>query len=355
MRLLITGLCGFVGSTLARCLREQGLGQTICGIDNLSRPGSEVNRRELATVGVEVFHGDIRNHSDIENLPTAEWVIDAAANPSVLAGIDGKVGSRQLLEHNLLGTINLLEYCRARRAGFILLSTSRVYSIAALASLPISTEGNAFHLRTDAALPAGLSAKGVKENFSTHPPISLYGSTKLASEYLALEYGAGFDLPVWINRCGVMAGAGQFGKAEQGIFSYWVHAHRARRPLKFIGFSGSGCQVRDCFHPRDLVPLLLKQMAETNSARQRVQNLGGGLANGMSLAQLHEWCDGRFGPHPVQPEMTPRRFDVPWLVMDSSLAQQQWGWQPQTPLADILEEIARHAEQNPQWLDACGA
>ena len=41
---------------------------------------------------------------------------------------------------------------------------------------------------------------------------------KLASEALALEYHHSFSFPVWINRCGVIAGAGQFGTAEQGIF-----------------------------------------------------------------------------------------------------------------------------------------
>ena len=50
------------------------------------------------------------------------------------AGIDGRTSSRELVDHNLTGTINVLEYCKAHKAGFILLSTSRVYSIAPLAA-----------------------------------------------------------------------------------------------------------------------------------------------------------------------------------------------------------------------------
>ena len=84
-------------------------------------------------------------------------------------------------------------------------------------------------------------------DFSTRAPISLYGSTKLAAEALALEYGDAFDFPVWINRCGVLAGAGQFGTPDQGIFSYWIHAHARRRPLRFIGFDGTGKQTGTCF------------------------------------------------------------------------------------------------------------
>jgi CDP-paratose 2-epimerase len=39
------------------------------------------------------------------------------------------------------------------------------------------------------------------------------------------------------------------------------------------------------------------------------------------------------------------------MVLDSALAKKQWNWQPQTPMQDILEEIAVHAEQHPRWLE----
>ena len=61
-------------------------------------------------------------------------------------------------------------------------------------------------------------------------PLSLYGASKLASETLILEYGECFGFPVWINRCGVLAGAGQFGKADQGIFSFWIHSFKEKIP-----------------------------------------------------------------------------------------------------------------------------
>ncbi len=140
MRLLVTGICGFVGSTLARCFLEMIEGVEIFGIDSLIRPGSELNRRSLPKYGCKIFYGDVRSRSDLDQLPPVDWVIDAAANPSVSAGVDGSVSSRQLVEHNLLGTINVLEYCRHSSAGLILLSTSRVYSIPALGSLPLNTD-----------------------------------------------------------------------------------------------------------------------------------------------------------------------------------------------------------------------
>jgi len=354
MKILITGICGFVGSTLAASLLEALPGVQLYGLDNLIRSGSEHNRTSLRELGVKLFHGDIRMASDFEALPAVDWVIDAAANPSVLAGIDGQTSSRQLVEHNLLGTVNILEYCKRHRAGFILISTSRVYSIGPLAEAKVEAHGEAFRLKEEQSLPPGLSSAGVAETFSTAPPISLYGSTKLASELLALEYGETFGFPVWINRCGVLAGAGQFGKADQGIFAFWINAWMRRHPLSYIGFGGNGYQVRDCLHPRDLISLLGKQMA-ASSGPQRVVNLGGGADNAMSLAELSRWCRDRFGAHTVAAHPETRRFDIPWMVMDASLARDVWEWQPQTQLGSILDEIALHAEQHPLWLELSGA
>jgi CDP-paratose 2-epimerase len=355
MKILITGICGFVGSTLTRALLASAENLQVTGVDNFIRPGSELNRRELAKLGVKIIHADVRNAADFETLPVADYVIDAAANPSVLAGVDGKTSSRQLLEHNFWGTVNLLEYCKTHRAGLILLSTSRVYSVPPLAALPVEVHKNAFRPKPKAKLPKGISPAGVSENFSTAPPISLYGSSKLASEVIALEYAETFNFPVWINRCGVLAGAGQFGKADQGIFSFWINAHLRRRPLKYIGFDGQGHQVRDCLHPRDLVPVLLAQMKNSGQDKPRIANFSGGAKNSMSLAQLTDWCDARFGKQTVRSDKNPRAFDIPWLVLDSSLASKTWNWKPKILLPQVLDEIARHAEQNPDWLEISNA
>ena len=352
MRILISGICGFVGSTLAKSLLASGRGHQISGFDNFIRPGSEANRAELKALGVKLYHADLRAASDLETLPAADFVIDAAANPSVLAGVDGKTSSRQLVEHNLGGTVNLLEFCKTHKAGFVLLSTSRVYAIEPLSSLAVSVVNHAFVPNAGGKLPAGLTAAGLDETFATTAPISLYGATKLASEALALEYGETFGFPVFINRCGVLAGAGQFGRADQGIFAYWLNAWRQKRPLKYLGFGGLGHQVRDCLHPRDLVPLLEKQFAAPKiSATDRLANISGGAASAMSLKQLSDWCTGRFGPHEVAQDGTPRSFDIPWIVLDHAKATRLWDWRPVTATTGILEEIARHAENNPGWLD----
>jgi CDP-paratose 2-epimerase len=354
MTIFITGICGFVGSQLALAWKAAGTPHRIIGCDNFLRPGSEANRRVLKAHGVDVVHADIRCASDFEQFPRIDWLIDAAANPSVLAGIDGKSSSRQVVEHNLAGTLNMLEFCKQHGAGFTLLSTSRVYSIPTLAGLPVTAVDQAFALDASQPLPPGVTAAGISEDCSTAAPVSLYGATKIASEVLALEYGATYGFPVWINRCGVMAGAGQFGHAEQGIFSFWIHSWLAGRPLRYIGFDGQGHQVRDVLHPADLLPVLDRQMVATTAApgTRRIYNLAGGASNALSLRQLSDWCAARLGPRPITSVPETRAFDIPWVVLDPARAVADWSFVAR-PATAVLEEIAAHAEANPGWLDAC--
>ncbi len=353
MKVLITGICGFVGSRLAETLNRSISGLEIVGLDNLLRPGSETNRAHLAKQGIRYVHGDLRMRSDVDALPACDWVIDAAANPSVLGGVDGRSSPRQLSEHNLAGTLNILEYCRENKAGLVLLSTSRVYSVRDLAALPVRPKNYAFVLDQSQLTQPGVSAAGITEEFSVRPPISLYGATKLSSEVMAVEYGLSFGFPVWINRCGVLAGAGQFGTAEQGIFSYWLHAHASRLPLRYIGFGGHGYQVRDAFHPDDLAQLIALEMRHDPPA-DPVYHASGGARNSMSLAQLTAWCDERFGQHTPQPDTRPRPFDIPWMVMDYSRTARDFGWEPKRSIGSILDEIEAHVRGNPDWLARCG-
>ena len=87
------------------------------------------------------------------------------------------------------------------------------------------------------------------------------------------------------------------------------------------------------------------------SPTDRIANISGGASSAMSLKQLSDWCAGRFGPHTVVQDGTPRPFDIPWIVLDPAKARRIWNWRPATPTAVILEEIALHAEKNPGWLD----
>ena len=130
MKVFITGVCGFVGSALAEALLELREGISVFGVDNLQRPGSEMNRGALRSLGVRVIHGDIRMASDLESLPPTRRLGDRRRRQSERVGRrQGQWQQRQLFEHNLASLVNVLEYCKKYKAGLLLLSSSRVYSI----------------------------------------------------------------------------------------------------------------------------------------------------------------------------------------------------------------------------------
>jgi CDP-paratose 2-epimerase len=414
MHLLITGGCGFVGSAIAKWfLSERFLSEELDAgsasqgsfksslrltlVDNLMRAGSQTNLASLECLGADVVIGDLRDRDFVESLPACDWVIDCAANPSVLAGIGlagigpagiGPAGidlseknespSQRLVDHNLGSTIHLLEYCKRHRAGMVLVSSSRVYSIRELARIACRIENSSLlfdwdRIESENLIP-GISRQGIRESFSIEPPLSLYGTTKLASEWLAKEYANAFDFPLWINRCGILAGAGQFGKADQGIITYWMHRYLYRHPLRMFGFQGTGAQVRDCLHPEDLAKLIHLQILETqrlatqqggqapleDSPKPITVNVSGGTDSAFSLQELHEWCARRWGSERFGPLSNlqridqPRPYDAPWIVLDARNARQAWNWEPLRNRLSIWEEIAEHAEENPNWLQISG-
>jgi CDP-paratose 2-epimerase len=405
MHLLITGGCGFVGSRIAKWFLANevaGSGNASLGsfspepkitlVDNFMRHGSQTNRAPLECLGAKVILGDLRHRDFVESLPACDWVIDCAANPSVLAGLGysaleappstpsqaNQSSSQNLVDHNLGGTVHLLEYCKRHRAGMVLLSSSRVYSIRELSGIPYQIKNSVLEFNWDRIesenLIPGLSRQGIDERFSIEPPLSLYGATKLASEWLAKEYSNAFDFPLWINRCGILAGSGQFGKADQGIITYWMHRFLYRHPLRMLGFQGSGAQVRDCLHPEDLARLIHLQISASQglqteqpahnhpSLRSKpiTVNVSGGIESAFSLEELHEWCARRWGSDrfgaacELQRIDQPRPYDAPWIVLDSNKARQTWNWEPLRDRLSIWEEIAEHAEENPNWLQISG-
>ena len=347
MKIFITGVCGFVGSELAISLRN--LGHHVCGCDNFCRLGSRSNKDIIERIGVRFWEGDVRFTEHLERAGDVDWVIDAAALPSVLAGVGGGDESRGVMETNLWGTVNMLEFCKKRGSGMIVLSTSRVYSIGSISALPLKEHDRMFLLERGCD---GAGRGGLTENFSTGAPISLYGASKLSSEILALEYGRAFGFPVVVNRCGLMAGGGQFGTAEQGIVNYWIRRWMQRKPLFYQGFGGRGIQTRDCLHPRDLALLVNKQINSPAVGDFQIFNVSGGVGSAFSLRQLSDWCLERIGHHEIGVDASERPFDVPWVILDSERAGDAWDWEPKTSVWDIFEEIVTMNQKTPASQDS---
>ena len=340
MRILITGGAGFVGAALAEGLKRTDPSSEVWALDNLRRRGSELNVASFRTSGVTFAHGDIRCPSDLEDLPGHfDVLIEASAEPSVLAGLDG--APTYVLQTNLLGTLNCLEFARRRCGAFVFLSTSRVYSIASLRDVRLDEAATRFEI-AEGQVQRGVSRAGIAEGFETTLPRSLYGATKLASELIIQEYADTYGMHAVINRCGVIAGPGQFGKVDQGVFTLWVANHHFGKPLRYTGFGGQGKQVRDLLHPADLLALVRAQIEALPRHSGEVFNIGGGREVSTSLAELTALCRqvvGREVPvasHPDSPAV-----DIPLYISDSARARAAYGWAPTRSVQSIVEDIHR--------------
>src|SRR6266702_279239 len=349
MEILITGGAGFVGSSLARQFKEKYPTACITAFDNLKRRGSELNLNEFRKLGINFVHGDVHSPDDLERVEGAfDLIIDASAEPSVHAGLDGS--PNYLLQTNLVGTLNCLEFTRRRGGRILFLSTSRVYSISSLQDLILTESDLRFEIGSDQNV-SGVCERGIAEEFPTHLARSLYGATKLASELFVQEYAALYGMPALINRCGVIAGPGQFGRTDQGVFTYWVTSHLFGRSLSYTGFGGTGKQVRDLLHPEDLFDLLVRQWESTLSWDASIYNVGGGRDISVSMCELTELCrsvTGREVPLSFKPETSP--VDIPLYVTDYSKVQSAYGWTPRKGVTEILHETACWAEKNRELL-----
>lgn len=339
MKILITGGAGFVGSALARHFRRSDPAGSVVIFDNLRRRGSESNVAGLMARGVVFAHGDVRNPADLDSLEGAfDVLVEASAEPSVLAGIGGS--PRYVLDTNLIGAMNCLEFARNRCAGLVFLSTSRVYSIEPLLKLPLVAQPSRLELSETCDLP-GVSFDGIGEGFACNTHRSYYGASKLAAELVCQEYAEQAGFPVVINRCGVIAGPGQFGKTDQGVFTLWVARHHFGRPLKYTGFGGTGLQVRDLLHPEDLCDLVSTQIQSWDRVSGGVFNVGGGRVGSVSLQEFTALCEQATGRSvDIARDATTSPVDIPWYVTDHGKVTKLLGWTPRRGPIQIVEDIA---------------
>jgi len=150
-----------------------------------------------------------------------------------------------------------------------------------------------------------------------------------------------------INRFGVIAGPWQMGKVDQGVFTYWMLAHYFKRPLSYIGYGGSGKQVRDLVHIDDVVDLVLAQLAFPDEWSGNIANAGGGREVSLSLRETTELCAEITGNRiDVGAAGEERQGDVPVYISDCARLFARTDWRPtkdaRAILADIYEWIRAH-------------
>ncbi len=344
MKVLITGGAGFAGSNLACFLKREFRSWKIVSFDNLHRKGSELNLPRLKDAGVSFVHGDIRNKEDLQQVGNFDLLIECSAEPSVLAGYDES--PEYLINTNLMGTINCLERCRLTKADVIFLSTSRVYPMDLINNLKYDEDKTRFELASRQEI-AGVSEYGFSEELSLNGIRSLYGGTKLCSEIMLQEYIAAYGIRGIINRCGVLAGPWQMGKIDQGFVALWVARHLWKGELAYIGYNGTGKQVRDILHIEDLYALLQRQIKSLDNYSGKIFNVGGGREVSVSLCELTEFCQEITG-NKIAITSIPetRKADIPYYVSDCRYIESISGWKPTRTVRKIVEDMCEWIQEN---------
>jgi CDP-paratose 2-epimerase len=336
MRVLITGGAGFVGANLCVSLARRHADWEVVALDNLMRRGSELNLARLRDAGVEFLHGDVREREDLTAVGNFDAMVECSAEPSVLAGF---ADTSYAVQTNLVGAFNCLEQARRENAFVVFLSTSRVYPVAPQLELKLEEAPTRFELTAEQPL-RGAGPQGISEDFPLPGARTLYGATKLAAELLIEEYADAFGLRAVVNRCGVIAGPWQMGKVDQGVFSWWLLSHHFGRPLSYIGYGGSGKQVRDLLHIDDLLDLVDEQLGDPEAWNGSVANVGGGRECSLSLLETTELCRELTGNEvEVGSDPETRPGDVPIYLSDCSRLFARTAWRPRRTPRDVLADL----------------
>jgi CDP-paratose 2-epimerase len=347
-KILITGGCGFVGINLCQKLKLKYPDYQIIAFDNLRRRGAELNIEKLKDLAIEFIHGDIRNPEDFEGIDELDLIIDASAEPSVVSGLDG--GQNQLININLIGTLNILNLALKHKSQFIFLSTSRIYPIENINNIMFSENETRFQILKDQNLN-GVSEKGIAESFNKEGYRSLYGASKLSSEHIITEYNHFFNLNTIVNRCGVLAGPHQMGKVDQGVAVLWLARHYWKKDLTYLGYGGEGKQVRDVLHIDDLFDLIDLQIHDFDLYNGQTFNVGGGQESSVSLQELTTICEEITGNQlNIKKVAEDRVADIRLYITDNTKISTISGWLPQRNPQKILLDIFDWVKTNEKSL-----
>lgn len=327
MRILVTGVAGFIGYHTAAALL--GRGHEVVGIDNLNSY-YDVSLKEARLAGLAGRPGfsfeklDLADRAGMERLFAAtrpQRVIHLAAQAGVRYGMDHP---HTYVDSNIVGTLHVLEGCRHHGVEHLVFaSSSSVYG--ANTTMPFSVHQNVDH------------------------PLSIYAASKKANELMAHTYAHLYRLPVTGLRFFTVYGP--WGRPDMALFKF-TRAILAGEPIDVFN---NGHHARDFTYIDDVVEGVLRTADRipgpnpawsgaapdpaTSSAPYRIYNIGNhSPVELMHFIEVLERTLGREAKKnflPMQPGDVPATFaDVDDLIADV-------GFAPATPLD---QGIARFVE-----------
>jgi len=322
MKVLITGGCGFLGTNLAESIFSDNKFQLFV-LDNLSRQGSKTNLAWLKKKGKFNFlNEDVRSSASIET-------IIKKIMPDVIFHFAGQVTMTKSIENpkndfeiNVLGSLNILEAVRKHCPKSIVIysSTNKVYGDLDWVKY---NETDTRYVMPD--FPVGFPET---IPLSFHSP---YGCSKGAADQYMLDYYRIFGIKTVVFRHSSMFGGRQFSTYDQGWIGWFcqkaLEARKGKQKQMF-SISGNGKQVRDVLYADDMVSLYLLAIDNIDKIKGEVFNIGGGMANSLSILELFTVLEKEIGVNLEYQKTAWRQSDQKIFVADISKYSKATLWKP---------------------------
>jgi len=325
MKILVTGVAGFIGAALAKSLLERG--DSIVGVDNLNAY-YDVNLKKARLSRLTSFSNFEFHKLDLVKKDSLTELF-SNSHPQRVIHLAAQAGVRYSLTHpeayidsNIVGFLNVLEGCRAFRVEHLVFaSSSSVYG--ANTRLPLSPHDIADH------------------------PMSLYGATKRANELMAHSYSHLFEIPTTGLRFFTVYGP--WGRPDMAIFMF-TRSILAGKPIEVFNH---GEHRRDFTYIDDIVEGVIRvadQPAKGNPQWSgmspdpasslspfRVYNIGG--SSPVWLNQMIDTLETTLGTKAKRIPVARQPGDVIETCADAKDLESAIGFTPRTPLMEGIRKF----------------
>ncbi len=312
-RAIVTGGAGFIGSYIVEELLSKGYEVTV--IDNMSSGCRENLSQVINDPHLEIIEADLKRLDEkwVKAFSNAEVVFHYAANPEVRVS---SVNPRIHFNENLLSTFNVLEASRQGGVKYIVFaSTSTVY-------------GDAKKLPTP-------------EDYFPLEPISVYGSVKLASEYLHITYSKLYGIRSLIIRYANVIGP----RSRHGvIYDFILKLKKNPRELEILG---DGTQRKSYIYITDAVEgtLFVFEKFMQSGKEYDIYNIGN--SDWITVKEIADIVVKEMGLSSVKYVYKPMTSDgrgwpgdVKIMLLDISKAK-SLGWEPRLSSGNAVRLTAR--------------
>ena len=310
MRVLVTGVAGFIGMHCAKRLLARG--DTVIGIDNLSPYYSvklkEDRLKQLAGKNFYFDKADLSNFSFLKKIFTKgkpDRVLHLAAQAGVRYSLENPAA---YVEANVVGFGNLLECCRARPPRHLVFaSSSSVYG--ASNKLPWS------------------------ESQPVDTPVSVYAATKRSNELMAHVYSGLYRMPMTGLRYFTVYGP--WGRPDMSpmLFASAILEGKA------IPVFNKGDMQRDFTYIDDIVEGTLRVLDRPKPDPYAIYNIGN--HEPVALLDYIRTLERVLGKKAKVKLLPMQPGDVKATYADTRALRKAVGFAPRTPLAAGLERFAQ--------------